>query len=230
MQANIARFGGDVNRTMLFGHSSGGSSVHFHMLSPGSAGLFQRGYATGSNVLQNVVYSPRWNWAERLASRLGFNSTNEQALLNFLQTADPVRIVMEQGGVMDQTKSITKGFANAFGPVREPYVTDGVFFHEDLHTLLRQAWGNDIPFILGATSMENLPLVLNVRDGEEFLDLLSNFENFIPREAGIERNTDTSRYYARKIQNNYYPVLAPTATNVDGLVLVKTLLDNYDQN
>lgn len=42
LQENIHRFDGDPTSVTLMGESSGASSVHWHMLSPQSRGLFHR--------------------------------------------------------------------------------------------------------------------------------------------------------------------------------------------
>lgn len=195
------------------------------MISKNSENLFHRGYATGSNVLQNIVYTPRRQWAQKLAYRLGLNSSDESEILSFLETANPVDIVREQENLLPAEASITEGFANVFGPSQEPYNTEGVFMNDSLSNHLRDAWGNRINFILGATSMENLPLLIGIRSDNAFLELLSNFENFIPREANVERNTEASQKYAQMIRDMYYPVLRPTVTNIDGLILVSSDMD-----
>jgi cholinesterase len=205
----------------LFGHSAGGTSLHYHMLSENSRNLFHRGYATGSNALQNIVHTPRLNWAERLASLMGFNSSDEAALLNFLENAEPADIVRQQNRLVPPVYRITEGYMIPFGAVIEPYITDGVVLGDELSTLLQNSWGNNITFIIGAVSMENLPMMSFIRSGPEEFAVVTNFEIFIPKELGVERNTDKSRKYAQMIRNVYYPVLAPTVTNVDGLLLVR---------
>ncbi|HKF29690.1 MAG TPA: carboxylesterase family protein [Candidatus Binataceae bacterium] len=45
VRRNIKAFGGDPNRVTIFGHSAGGQSVYFHLVSPPSGGLFQRAIA-----------------------------------------------------------------------------------------------------------------------------------------------------------------------------------------
>lgn len=45
VQKNIAHFGGDPDNVTIFGESAGGLSVHAHLVSPQSAGLFHRAIA-----------------------------------------------------------------------------------------------------------------------------------------------------------------------------------------
>jgi para-nitrobenzyl esterase len=52
VQRNIKKFGGDPDNVTIFGESAGGLSVHAHLASPLSAGLFDRA------VAQSGAYSP----------------------------------------------------------------------------------------------------------------------------------------------------------------------------
>ena len=62
---NIEEFGGDANRVTIFGESAGGLSVHAHMVSPASAGLFDRA------IVQSGAYTlapPALSTVEALGS------------------------------------------------------------------------------------------------------------------------------------------------------------------
>lgn len=55
---NIKYFGGDPNKVTLSGGSGGGGCVHYHMLSPMSAGLFQRAISLGGAALNQALQTP----------------------------------------------------------------------------------------------------------------------------------------------------------------------------
>lgn len=179
--------------------------------------------------MQNVLqYIPRLRWAEKLANRLGFNSTNEAEILTFLETVNPEDIVREQLRILPEGSEWTQGLVTAFGPTEEPYITEGVFLHGALTDLLQNAWGNQINLILGGTSMEVAPIAASIQSNPEFLPLFMNYEDYIPRQYNVERNTNTSREYGEMIRKVYYPYLEPTVTNADGLVLVSLRLDLFE--
>ncbi|XP_014211329.1 venom carboxylesterase-6-like [Copidosoma floridanum] len=54
---HIHRFGGDPKRISLLGVSAGASSVHYHYLSPSSAGLFRNGVSFSGTALSSWAYS-----------------------------------------------------------------------------------------------------------------------------------------------------------------------------
>ena len=94
---NIHKFGGDPNNITLFGESAGGCSVHHHMIAEKSKGLFHKAIPMSGCALNNWSVIPRLNWAERLATYLGWNGKGGEAgILEFLQGADPVKIVEAQ--------------------------------------------------------------------------------------------------------------------------------------
>ena len=94
---NIHHFGGDSNNITLFGESAGACSVHHHMLSERSKGLFHKAIPMSGCALNNWSIIPNHNWAERLAVYLGWDGQGGQArILEFLQGVKPEKIVEAQ--------------------------------------------------------------------------------------------------------------------------------------
>ncbi len=60
VRRNIAAFGGDPHNVTIFGASAGGSSVCDHLVSPGSAGLFQRGISQSGEYNSLLGVDTQW--------------------------------------------------------------------------------------------------------------------------------------------------------------------------
>lgn len=188
------------------------------MISDGSRGLFKHGILMAGNALHNGYSSiPRQNWAQRLVQRLGLNSTSETEILNFLETANPVDVITQQFQLLTIDDIIVQGISIPFGPTIEPYVTEGIFLNDDIPTLVRNAWGNKVKMLIGATSMETLEILPFVHAVPGLVDILGNFEVYIPRELNVERESCESKKYAKMLQETYYGLMRPSVTNIDGV-------------
>jgi cholinesterase len=222
VQQNIANFGGDPNQVTLFGLSAGGGSTHYHMLSENSRGLFHKAIAMGSNALQNIGrIFPSANWAQVLSQRLGFTGdlSSDHEVLQFLETADPIQVTLITPTLIPVIE-ILNDSSFPFGPTLEPYETEGGFINANVFDLIEDPWSNEIPLLIGQTSMESIGFISDLRSDAELFSGFTNFENFIPFELGVKRNTEKSKKYAEMIRKVHYPVFKPTVTNIDGLIFV----------
>ncbi|XP_031619759.1 esterase B1-like [Contarinia nasturtii] len=88
---NIERFGGDKNRVTLSGHSSGSICTNFHVMSPQSKHLFQRGLMLEASALNSLLPSSGefyTNLLYGLARNLNFPASNKYDLIKFLNQID----------------------------------------------------------------------------------------------------------------------------------------------
>lgn len=197
--------------------------MHYHMISESSKGLFHRGILMAGSALHNGYYKiPKRNWAQQLAARLGFTSSVESDILTFLENAPPENIITESFQLLSFEDSITEGIVIPFGPTIEEFNTSGVFLNDDIPNLVRNAWGNSIDIIIGATSFEGLGFLPTLRANPEVFDIFVDFENHIPRELNVSRNSDESHEYAQMLKTTYYGTLSPTVTHVDGILFCQT--------
>lgn len=171
-------------------------------------------------ALHNGYYEvPRRSWAQRLASRLGFNSTVDSEILTFLENASPEDIILQQIQLLSFEESFVERIVVPFGPTIEQFDTAGVFLNDDIPTLVQNAWGNSIDIILGAVSFEGLGLISTLRAVPEIFDAYADFENQVPRELNVTRKTAESKRYGQMLKETYYGMLTPTVTNIDGIML-----------
>ncbi|ODN01905.1 Venom carboxylesterase-6 [Orchesella cincta] len=96
IREEIANFGGNPNSITIFGESAGASSVHYHLLSDLSKGLFNRAISMSGTALSPWAFtrSPR-KMAKKLAAYLNCPTMDMNELFSCLQGHD-ARVIAEK--------------------------------------------------------------------------------------------------------------------------------------
>jgi para-nitrobenzyl esterase len=154
VQTNIGEFGGDKTKVTLFGESAGGKSTNFHLLSPGSRGLFSGAIVeSGYYSLPGLTLAQAESQGDRYAQAMG--CTDAATALSCLRAKSPMDIVAGPattpaqlpGGTFyqDDTTSLT------FQPI-----VDGKFLPDEPATMFASGKQAPVPVLLGANGDEGV--------------------------------------------------------------------------
>lgn len=204
VRENIKNFGGDPDNVTLFGHSAGGCSVSWHCVSESSRGLFHRAIIMSGCVLNQWALTPTRDWAVRLAKAVGYDGSDEdeKSLLEFLQKADPVKMIEVQKSLIRPEEFGKISFA--FSPHIEPYTSANTFISErPIDLLQRSVWSNDIDILIGGTSDEGLMYLETLRDMPGFLASYQ-LKNVVPVEITLSSDDPIRLRFAEKLRKIYY--------------------------
>ncbi|XP_042856542.1 juvenile hormone esterase-like isoform X2 [Penaeus japonicus] len=201
VQDNIHDLGGDPGKVTIFGESSGAASVHFHILSPMSSGLFSRA------IMQSGMALCPWTLREDhkqvsakidqlfSCSRPGdLHPLNSSALVACLRNVSHQELTLAQEDFF---------IFNTDPQVMLPRV-DGKFLPDHPAILLKKGWYNKVDFISGITQDEallaDLILSLNKTAAD---DLVQNFPVNGPVSLIFEAWEDDPEYLARRAFHHY---------------------------
>ncbi|KOC63849.1 Venom carboxylesterase-6 [Habropoda laboriosa] len=98
---NIEWFGGDPNKVTLVGLSAGGASVHYHYLSPTSAGLFQGGISISGTAFDCWTQAENsLEKAKKLGALMGCPTNNIKNMVRCLRYRPSKTVVAALGEYM----------------------------------------------------------------------------------------------------------------------------------
>lgn len=180
---NIHFFGGCPNRVTIFGDSSGGASVQYHMLSPMSEGLFSGVIQQSGSVLNPwaITYNPR-EQAFMLGDALGIHTTDSAELVSKLSDFHVKDIIAASNEIMKDQNSLS-GHSQAFVPSIEVDLGQDVFLPTDPWSLLKYGRIADVPVISGIVADECAFMAQLMIDGIGVLNIEA--EKFLPEDLNI---------------------------------------------
>lgn len=222
VRSNIHAFGGDTKNITLFGESAGAGSVHLHMISDLSRGLFDKAIIQSGSALASWCNVPRNNWSERIAKKLGWDGNGgAPALVEFLRNVDVEKLILAQEIRTDEEKR--DWMYLEWGPCIEPYVGEKCFLAKDPFDLYKSCWGNEIPLIIGGTTEEGLLSYRDVAADPILCHGKNAYENLIPKDWNLTE--EKVRVLASTLKSVYVDEGAPTKNEIERFLDI--LSDKY---
>ncbi|XP_049850082.1 esterase FE4-like [Schistocerca gregaria] len=155
VQRNIQAFGGDPQKVTILGQSAGGASVHYHVLSPLSKGLYKSAIAMSGSALNPWAFTINaTDRAVRFAKHLGYTGKSSTDLLNFFKSINASTLVKDRTAALSEEDSLSL-FTCVWTPTAEPE-HDGAFLTEKPWTLVAEGRYNLVPFMAGNTDLERV--------------------------------------------------------------------------
>ena len=148
---SIHHFGGDPQRVTLYGHSAGGSSVNFHLLSPASRGIFQRAIVASGSALNKWAYNDVHNHTAIVLHMMESPSETLSNVIDWLLRIDANRLSEISLSQHFQQNSRLKEIDLIWAPVVEKEITEESFMTKSPREYYEQESSN-IDTMFGYTS------------------------------------------------------------------------------
>nr|AHJ81344.1 carboxylesterase [Locusta migratoria] len=198
VRENIAAFGGDPASVTIFGESAGGASVHYHMLSPLSRGLFHRAISQ-SGVSLNAWAVPRpggLQKAQKVAALVGCPTEPSAALVDCLRSVDDYKIV-------NTTLQFNEWFFSPLIPFRPAVEGEGEESFLPKHPLELKPH-TAVPWLIGVTHDEGCLFAAATIENKQILeDLKQDGRRLFPLSLSYE-GAPQADFITNKLKDFYF--------------------------
>jgi len=175
---NIARFGGDPRNVTIFGLSSGGLNVTTHLISPASAGLFDKA------IIQSGAYlldTPNLSYAETMgaafAHRVGCAKQTAAATTTCLRALSAADIVAHLSTLLAEDNPPRVDMFLRPGGAYPQMTVDGQILPETQRAAIDAGHIHKVPVLLGSTSDEEREFQCGALDSQR------SFSKWVPTYA-----------------------------------------------
>lgn len=199
----ISFFNGDSNNITVFGESAGAASTHYMLCTQQTRHLFHKAILMSGCVLNNWAITDQKNRAYRLAKFHGYEGENvDKLVLQFLRGLDYRKLV--QHDIMTSEDRANGGMFT-FGPCVEPYIAADCIIPVEPLQLLKNAWGNEIPIIMGGVSFEGLLMYPQFKMFPQGMNKLKNNpERVLPKEVRDMHNMEENKILGQRIVKAHF--------------------------
>ncbi|XP_058832047.1 juvenile hormone esterase-like [Topomyia yanbarensis] len=196
VKKNIAEFGGNPDLVTIFGQSAGGASVHMHMISRMSDGLFSRAIMMSGNAIApwNIPTKDPLALAVKQAEAVDIpcaKNLSSKQIVNVLRNVDAIALTKS----IDKLKFWSIDPLTLYRPVIEsPNWSDQTFLVEDPRVSWQKGNYQQLPWMTSFVPNEGAVRAIAITSNERLLkELNANISYLLPKLLEKEQSTELLR-------------------------------------
>lgn len=227
IKKEIKKFGGNPDMVTISGQSAGGASVHFHLLSPLSKGLFHRAIVQSGTILSGWAFdeSDYYNKGAILAEHLGCPETDSKtAVVDCLRTFNASFLADKQMTLVNYSNPLDNyinGTQLAFYPTLEAEIPgEERFVTKFPKDSLHSDYVNNVSVVIGIVKDEG---IVGLAGGfKKLKDIDKYLEYFVPNQVRRVSTEEHINELTDKLRDFYFDGKPVSNESVQGCIDLNT--------